>query len=38
VGDAIEVQLKKGSLECTVDRHTLGIESVWPSVVIAPRR
>lgn len=30
VGDAIEVQLKKGSLECTVDRHTLGIEAVWP--------
>ena len=30
VGEAIEVQLKKGSLECTVDRHTLGVESVWP--------
>jgi len=31
VGEAIEVQLKKGSLECTVDRHTLGIESSWPA-------
>jgi exodeoxyribonuclease VII large subunit len=30
IGEAIEVQLKKGSLECTVDRHTLGVESVWP--------
>ena len=30
VGEAIEVQLKKGSVECTVDRHTLGIESTWP--------
>ena len=32
VGDAIEVQLKKGSLECTVDSRTLGLESVWPVV------
>jgi exodeoxyribonuclease VII large subunit len=31
VGEAIEVQLKKGSLECTVDRHTLGVESTWPT-------
>jgi exodeoxyribonuclease VII large subunit len=30
IGDPIEVQLKKGSLECTVDRHTLGVESIWP--------
>jgi exodeoxyribonuclease VII large subunit len=30
VGDQIEVQLKKGRLEATVDRHTLGIESLWP--------
>jgi exodeoxyribonuclease VII large subunit len=30
VGDQIEVQLKRGSLEATVDRHTLGVESVWP--------
>ncbi len=32
VGDAIEVQLKKGALSCTVDGQTLGIESVWPVV------
>ena len=30
VGDAIEVQLKKGRLECTVDARTLGVESLWP--------
>ena len=30
IGEAIEVQLKKGRLECTVDRHSLGLESVWP--------
>jgi exodeoxyribonuclease VII large subunit len=30
VGDQIEVQLRKGRLEATVDRHTLGVESVWP--------
>jgi exodeoxyribonuclease VII large subunit len=36
VGDAIEVQLKKGSLECTVDRHTLGIESTWPGATSRP--
>jgi exodeoxyribonuclease VII large subunit len=29
-GDAIEVQLKRGALACTVDGRTLGIESVWP--------
>jgi exodeoxyribonuclease VII large subunit len=29
-GDAIEVQLKKGRLECTVDAKTMGVESVWP--------
>jgi len=29
-GDAIEVQLKRGALACTVDAQTLGIESVWP--------
>lgn len=33
VGDPIEVQLKKGSLACTVDAHTLGVESVWPERV-----
>lgn len=32
VGDAIEVQLKKGALNCTVDAKTLGIESVWPEM------
>jgi exodeoxyribonuclease VII large subunit len=31
-GDAIEVQLKKGALNCTVDAKTLGIESVWPEL------
>ena len=30
VGEAIEVQLKKGRLACTVDGQTLGVESVWP--------
>jgi exodeoxyribonuclease VII large subunit len=30
VGEQIEVQLKRGRLEATVDRHTLGVESVWP--------
>jgi exonuclease VII large subunit len=30
VGDPIEVQLKRGRLEATVDRHTLGVESLWP--------
>ncbi len=32
VGDAIEVQLKKGRLACTVDARTMGLESVWPVV------
>ena len=31
-GDHIEVQLKKGSLACTVDAKTMGIESIWPVV------
>jgi exodeoxyribonuclease VII large subunit len=30
VGDAIEVQLKRGRLECTVDSKTMGVESLWP--------
>jgi exodeoxyribonuclease VII large subunit len=30
VGDPIEVQLKKGRLECTIDAKTMGLESVWP--------
>ena len=29
-GDGIEVQLKKGRLECTVDARTMGVESLWP--------
>jgi exodeoxyribonuclease VII large subunit len=30
VGDPIEVQLKKGRLQATVDSRTLGVESLWP--------
>ena len=30
VGAAVEVVLKKGRLECTVDRHSMGLESVLP--------
>jgi exodeoxyribonuclease VII large subunit len=30
VGDPIEVQLKRGRLNCTVDSRTLGLESLWP--------
>lgn len=30
VGDPIEVQLKRGSLQATVDARTLGVESLWP--------
>ena len=30
VGDPIEVQLKKGRLECTIDAKTMGVESLWP--------
>ena len=33
VGEQIEVQLKRGKLEATVDRHTLGVESIWPEVL-----
>ena len=32
VGDPIEVQLKRGSLQATVDARTLGVESLWPDV------
>ena len=32
VGDGIEVQLKRGTMQCTVDAKTLGIESVWPEL------
>ena len=34
IGDRIEVQLKKGALQCSVDAKTLGIESVWPDGTI----
>lgn len=30
VGEHIEVQLKKGRIEATVDARTLGVESLWP--------
>jgi len=33
VGEQIEVQLKKGRLECTVDGKTMGLETVWPSKI-----
>ena len=32
VGERIEVQLKKGRLEATVDSRTLGVESLWPEI------
>lgn len=31
VGEPIEVQLKKGRLECTIDGKTMGLETVWPT-------
>jgi exodeoxyribonuclease VII large subunit len=31
VGEPIEVQLKTGRLECTVDAKTMGLETVWPT-------
>ena len=34
VGDLIEVQLRRGALQCTVDAKTLGIESVWPELSV----
>ena len=33
VGEQIEVQLKKGRLNATVDGRTLGVESLWPEVL-----
>jgi exodeoxyribonuclease VII large subunit len=30
IGELIEVQLKKGRIECTVDAKTMGLETVWP--------
>ena len=38
VGEQIEVQLKRGRLEATVDRHTLGVESLWPEIDVARDR
>lgn len=38
VGEAIEVQLKRGRLECTVDARTMGIESQWPDGMAPPPR
>lgn len=32
VGDPIEVQLKKGRVNATVDSKTMGVESLWPEV------
>lgn len=32
IGDPVEVQLKKGRLECTVDRTTMGLETIWPDL------
>jgi exodeoxyribonuclease VII large subunit len=32
VGEHIEVQLKRGRLNATVDSRTLGVESLWPEV------
>src|SRR5215210_1854831 len=32
VGEPIEVQLKRGRLNATVDSRTLGVESLWPEV------
>ncbi|HVT05486.1 MAG TPA: exodeoxyribonuclease VII large subunit [Thermoanaerobaculia bacterium] len=32
IGDPVQVQLKKGSLNCTVDSKTMGVESIWPPV------
>jgi len=32
IGDGIEVQLKRGAMQCTVDAKTLGVESVWPEL------
>jgi len=31
IGEPIEVQLKTGRLECTVDGKTMGLETVWPT-------
>jgi len=31
IGEPVEVQLKTGRLECTVDAKTMGLETVWPT-------
>jgi exodeoxyribonuclease VII large subunit len=31
IGEPIEVQLKTGRMECTVDAKTMGLETVWPT-------
>jgi exodeoxyribonuclease VII large subunit len=33
IGEQIEVQLRKGRLECTVDRHSMGLETIWPAEI-----
>lgn len=33
VGEAIEVQLRKGRIACTVDGKTFGMETVWPTLL-----
>ena len=30
IGQKIEIQVKRGRLDCTVDSTTMGLESVWP--------
>ena len=30
IGERIEVQVKRGTMRCTVDAKTLGVESLWP--------
>jgi exodeoxyribonuclease VII large subunit len=37
IGDAIHVQLSGGSLQCTVDGKTLGLETVLPPLEETPR-
>jgi exodeoxyribonuclease VII large subunit len=37
IGDPILVQLSGGSLHCTVDGKTLGLETVWPPLEETPR-
>lgn len=32
LGERIEVRLRRGRLDCTVDERTMGLESLWPEV------